>query len=402
MTLSNKTRGFNGCEIIQPTGTSSVHRAAWVVVTPWKILENGYVRVENGRIVEVGSHYSGTDGVDHGPGAIMPGLVNAHIHLELSALKGRLPFDQGFKGWVADLLAARGRLGIEALRAGARQGIDQVLATGSLGVGEISTLGITRDLMADSRLSGVWFQELLGSDTDTPPDLDLGLGERPGLGFSVAGHAPHTASPELLARLKRETLLHNLPFSIHVAESRDESEFIRTAGGGWADFLTERGIDFSTWPLPATSSVVYLDRLDLLDSRTLAVHLLDVDNSDLDILVERGVKTVVCPRSNQNLHHRLPCIRRLIDHGLGPALGTDSLASCSSLSMADEMAFVVQNYPDLSAREILAMATCHGAKALGLDRDLGSLEPGRSAPFLFVPATVGTPEHLLEIITRNE
>jgi cytosine/adenosine deaminase-related metal-dependent hydrolase len=170
----------------------------------------------------------------------------------------------------------------------------------------------------------------------------------------------------------------------------------------WADFLTERGIDFSTWPLPATSSVAYLDRLDLLDSRTLAVHLLDVDNNDLDILVERGVKTVVCPRSNQNLHHRLPCIRRLIDHGLSPALGTDSLASCDSLSMADEMAFVAQHYPDLSAREILAMATCYGARALGLDRQMGTLEPGRWAQFLFVPAQADTPEHLLEIITRNE
>ena len=401
MTLTNKTPGFNRCEIIQPPRTPSVHRAAWVVVTPWKILENGYVRVENGRIVEVGSNYSGTDGVDHGSGVLMPGLVNAHIHLELSALRGRLPFDRGFKGWVAELLVVRSKLGTPALKAAARQGIVQVLATGTLGVGEISTLGITRDLVANSRLSGVWFQELLGSD-DPAPVFELGPFTGQGLGFSVAGHAPHTASPQLLAELKRASALHNLPFSIHVAESRDESQFIRTAGGEWADFLTERGIDFSAWPLPARSPVAYLDRLDLLDSNTLAVHLLDVDNTDLDILVERGVKTAVCPRSNMNLHHRLPCIRRLLDHGLSPAFGTDSLASCDSLSMADEMAFATQNYSDLSAAEILAMATCYGARALGLNRDIGTLEPGRLATFLFVPVEADTPEHLLEIITRNE
>lgn len=401
MMLPNKTPGFKGCEIIQSPGNPCVHRAAWVVVTPWKIIANGYVRVENGRIVEVGSNYSGTDGVDHGSGVLMPGLVNVHTHLELSALRGRLPFDKGFKGWVADLLVVRSKLGFPALRAAARQGIAQMLATGTLGVGEISTLGITRDLVASSRLSGVWFHELLGSD-DPAPVFELGPFTDQRLGFSVAGHAPHTASPQLLAGLKRASVFQNLPFSIHVAESNDESQFIRTAGGEWADFLTERGIDFSTWPLPARSPVVYLDRLDLLDSKTLAVHLLDVDNHDLDLLVERGVKTAVCPRSNLNLHHRLPCIRQLLDHGLRPALGTDSLASCNSLSMADEMAFAAQNYFDVSAAEILAMATCYGAMALGLDSDFGTLEPGRLAKFLFVPAEADTPEHLLEIIIRNE
>lgn len=393
---------FENCEVIHDQSDhAEVHRAAWVVVTPWEILENGYVRVEENRIVEVGRDYPGTDGIDHGSGVLMPGLVNAHVHFELSALKDRLSFGLGFKTWVAALLKERTRLGASALGVAARDAIARVMASGTLGVGEISTLGITRDMVVDSGLLGVWFQELLGSD-DHLPDLDFGSRPDQGLAFSVAGHAPHTSSPLLLKTLKRESLLHDGIFSIHVAESNDEFEFIHTARGDWANFLKERGIDYSTWPLPAVSSVAYLDRLNLLDSRTLAVHLLTVARADFDILLERGVKTVVCPRSNKNLHDRLPCIRRLLDHGLTPALGTDSLASCESLSMGDEMAFVAQNYQDISPAEILAMATCYGAKALGIDNNLGTLEPGRRARFLFVPAEANNSEHLLEILTRNE
>lgn len=393
---------FKNCSIIHdPHGHAVVHRAAWVIVNPWRILENGYVRVENNRIVEVGRGYSGTDGIDHGSGVIMAGFVNAHVHLELSALRGRVPLGLGFKTWVSSLIQERARIGVSALEDAARDGIDQIMESGTLGVGEISTLGITRDMVADSGLSGVWFQEMLGS-YDSLPDLDFGSLPDQSLGFSVAGHAPHTCSPQLLKDLKRDSLIHGHVFSIHVAESNDEFEFIRTARGKWAEFLKERGIDFSLWPLPATSSVTYLDRLNLLDSNTLAVHLLTVDNSDLDILMDRGVKTVVCPRSNKNLHARLPCIRRILDHGLTPALGTDSLASCGSLSMADEMAFVAQNYPDISPSEILAMATCYGAKALGTDQNFGTLEHGQSARFLFVPAEADNSEHLLEILTHNE
>lgn len=393
---------FKNCEIIHHlNGSGVVHRAAWVVVNPWNILENGYVRVENNKIVEVGRDYSGTDGIDHGSGVLMAGLVNAHVHLELSALRGRLSFGMGFKAWVADLLKERTRLGVPALEAAALDGIARTLGSGTLCVGEISTLGITRDMVADSGLSGIWFQEMLGSD-QVLPDLDFEFRPDQELSFSVAGHAPHTCSPGLLKRLKQESLLHDQIFSIHVAESNDEFEFIQTAQGAWADFLEERGIDFSHWPLPGASPVTYLDSLNLLDSKTLAVHLLTVDKKDLGILMERGVKTVVCPRSSKNLHARLPCIRRLLDHGFTPALGTDSLASCDSLSMADEMAFVAQNYPDISPAEILAMATCYGAKALGVDNKIGTLEPGRWARFLFVPVEANNPEQLLETLTRNE
>lgn len=390
---------FKGCKIIQSTRASSVHRAGWVVVSPWKIIENGYVRVENNRVVEVGTSASGTHGIDHGAGVLMPGLVNAHLHLELTALKGAVSFDKGFQAWVAELLVKRGALGESALKDAAGTGVDQVMASGTLGVGEISTLGITRELVVNSGLSGVWFQEMLGS---IPGPFDFACDAKGQLSCSLAGHAPHTSSPGLLARLKERATANQLPFSIHVAESSDESRFLETGKGDWADFLTERGIDFSSWPLPAVSPVDYLDRLGILDPLTVAVHLLRVNDRDIDILKGQGVKTVVCPRSNLNLHNRLPDIKRLLDRGLTPGLGTDSLASNDSLSMFDEMAFVGRNYPDIAASDILAMATVYGAGALGLDKHMGTLLPGRAGDFLYLPVQASTSETLLENIILHE
>ncbi|MCP4117283.1 MAG: amidohydrolase family protein [Desulfobacteraceae bacterium] len=394
---------FKDCKIIQSTGDPAVHRAGRVLVSPWRIIENGYVRVENNRVVEVGRCASGPHGIDHcidhGPGVLMPGLVNAHLHLELTALKGAVPFDKGFQAWVAELLVKREALGEGALKDAAGTGIDHLMASGTLGIGEISTLGITRDIAETSGLSGVWFQEMLGS---TPGPFDFACDASGELSCSLAGHAPHTSSPDLLTRLKKRATAKQLPFSIHVAESSDESRFLETGRGDWADFLTLRGIDFSSWPLPAVSPVDYLDRLGILDPLTVAVHLLRVDDRDLEILKRKGVKTVVCPRSNLNLHNRLPDIQRLLDRGLTPGLGTDSLASNDSLSMADEMAFVARNYPGISPKEILAMATVHGAAALGLAKRMGTLLPGRAGAFLYLPVEASTTETLLETITGHE
>jgi len=390
---------FKGSRIIRSTKCPVVHRARWVIVSPSYIIENGYVAVENGHIVGVGNSHQGLHGVDHGPGVLMPGLINAHLHLELSALKGKISFEKGFQAWVADLLVKRGALGESVLRSAAKDGMDHLMASGTFGIGEISTLGITRDMVERSGLSGVWFQEMLGSDIPLNDNLkDAGVD----LNCSFAGHAPHTSSPLLLVHLKKRSAFKGLPFSIHVAESSHETQFIETRQGAWADFLTQRGIDFSSWPLPAASPVKYLDSLGILDPMTLAVHLLRVDNRDLDILKNKGVKTVLCPRSNFNLHKRLPNIKSFLDRGLMPGLGTDSLASNDSLTIFDEMAFVAMNYPSISPCEILAMGTVYGAAALGMDQHLGTLLPGRRGDLLYLQVGASNPETLLEIITGYE
>ncbi|MCG8568452.1 MAG: amidohydrolase family protein, partial [Desulfobacterales bacterium] len=331
--------------LIRAGGEDGLHRAGWVMVDSSTFIENGCVRVKDGRIQDVGPLGHVARGlelptVDHGPGLLMPPLVNAHTHLELSALKGSLPFDQGFETWVRALLEKREALGESALIDGAVQSLDELQGP----VGEISTLGITREALIAAGTSGVFFREYLGPDDhrEFPEPV-----RKDPLSLSHAGHAPHTTAPSLLQRLKKETVAAGLSFSIHVSESDAEMDFIDGHGSQWNEFLLSRGIDSKCWPIGDKSPVAYLDELGILDERTLAVHLLQLQQGDLDILARRSCAICLCPRSNVNLHGRLPRVDEMLKAGLKPALGTDSLASCESLKIRDEMAYLAKRFPGI-------------------------------------------------------
>jgi len=222
------------------------------------------------------------------------------------------------------------------------------------------------------------------------------------LSFSLAGHAPHTTDPSLLQAAKNQTAARDLPFSIHLAESDAESKFIAGQKGQWKDFLRSRGIDPSSWPIGSKSPVQYLADLGVLDSSTLAVHLLNIDNQDLDILAQTKTKICLCPRSNWNLHRRYPDIGMMLEKKLAPALGSDSLASCDSLSIFDEMAFIRQNYPDIDPVKVLSMATINGAGALGIAHLAGTLDKGKKSAVLYMDLNVSNKTDLMEKVTTHE
>ena len=374
-----------------------IHRAGWIIPDSMNIIQNGYLEIENGWIKGIYSGVPREACTDHGPGVLMPPLVNAHVHLELSALKNRIPFDKGFQSWVKTLLEERAALGQDVLIQEAKKAILDLLTWGNLYVGEISTLGTSKTLLENSGLKGVFFQEFLGTAVEKGC-----VQKKDGLSFSVAGHAPHTSSPDLLRALKRQSRSKDLPFSIHVAESEAESEFIFRGKGPWADFLTLRGIDYGTWDLGSKTPVAYLDGMGLLDPLTLAVHLLQVTPTDMDILARSQIKVCVCPRSNHNLHGRLPDIELMIQKGIGPALGTDSLASCDSLNIWDEMAFIAHHYPGLDPRTLFSMATHNGAKALGLEHVTGTIAQGKRADFIYRPMDAKTENEVFERMVSNE
>ena len=374
-----------------------IHRAGWIILDSMNVIQNGYLEIENGRIKGIYSGVQKEACTDHGPGVLMPPLVNAHVHLELSALKNRIPFDKGFQSWVKTLLEERTALGSDVLVREAKKSISDLLTWGNLYVGEISTLGTTKSLFENSGLKGVFFQEFLGTAVEKGC-----VQKKDGLSFSMAGHAPHTSSPDLLRALKGHSRLMGLPFSIHVAESEAESEFIFRGKGPWADFLTQRGIDYRSWGLGSKTPVAYLDGMGILDPLTLAVHLLHVSPKDMDILASSRVKVCVCPRSNHNLHGMLPDIERMLQKGLVPALGTDSLASCDSLDIWDEMAFIAHHYPGLDPRTIFSMATLNGAKALGLDHVTGTIAKGKRADVIYRPMDAKTENEIFERMVSNE
>jgi cytosine/adenosine deaminase-related metal-dependent hydrolase len=364
---------------------SQAHRAGWIFVKPGVRIENGMVEVVDGRITAVCKARPGTGIVDHGPGVIMPALINAHTHLSLSALRGRIETGKGFVNWVKELIAARAVLSAEEVSEAAAIAAQEVRNSGTGFVAEVGPSEPGSTAMRANNLEGMVFTEALGNSCETsslPGDDD-------GLCYSFAGHALHTTDPEVLRSLKSAAVSLNRVFSIHLAESEAENEFLASGNGPWADLLNSRGIDFAHWSIGGERPVERALRLGLLGPGTLAVHLLHANRAEISVLAGTGTSVCVCPRSNFLLHGQLPDISGFLAAGLAPALGTDSLASTPSLSLFDEMAFASEQYPELSPDNLLAFATINAAKALGRS-DLGTLETGQKARLIYVDITVSS------------
>jgi cytosine/adenosine deaminase-related metal-dependent hydrolase len=334
---------------------------------------------------------------DHGAGVLFPALINTHTHLELCALRGRIATHKGFGFWVRELIEKRAMIDNFALLEAAESGIREIYDSACGAVGEISSLGLTRELFEKSALAGVWFREYLGNAITIPEISE----NRPGHAMiSLAGHAPHTTSPKILTEIKRQTRSQNMPFSIHAAESDDETTFLTAAQGPWKEFLLCRGIDPASWGLPAKSPVRHLQSIGILDDRTILVHVLHADQTDLNVIQSSGAHVCLCPRSNLALHGRLPDMDGMIQSGIPLCLGTDSLASVNSLSLFDEMACLSDNFPTVAPELIFQMATHGGAAALGIDSRMGSLRPGKEARQAYLDIHVSKSSQIIEALIR--
>jgi aminodeoxyfutalosine deaminase len=364
-----------------------LHKAKWVMVEPEVWIENGMVEVTSDRISAVGKARAGTEVHDHGSGVILPALINAHTHLSLSALSGRIRSSNGFVNWVKELIEARAMCSPQEVHAGALQAADLVKRSGTGLLAEVGPWEPGAESITSAGLEGIAFFEMLGNSPSLPDLPD----DRNGLSFSYAGHALHTTAPETLKAAKAAASELGTVFTFHVAESDAESEFLSTAAGSWADLLKSRGIDFTGWDLRSERPVARAERLGLLGPETLAVHVLDVDHTELKVLAHNGASVCACPRSNLALHGRLPLIEEFLQAGVNVALGTDSLASTPSLNLFDEMAFVADNYPGLRPEIILTLSSINGAKALRRC-DLGSIKPDQTARLIFVELEADTAE----------
>jgi len=400
---------FPAARIVRPGSGRQCHRAKWIVAGSDRIIENGYIRVENGIITEVSASPAPTGSTDHGDGVLMPPLINAHTHLDLSLFKGCCDTEPGFEHWVRQIIAAKESSDPDEVEKEARKTASKMAESGTLYAGDIRSDGFSDKLQADknnlSLAGGVCFREFLGT-TDPAgiesAEIPISRDKFSNWKHSFACHAPHTCSPDLLQTVKQKTKTHNLPFSIHLAESGLETEFITTAKGEWAELLKDRGIDFSGWGLPSGSPVMHLHSLGLLDPWTLAVHLIQTCEEDIDLIADSGAKVCLCPRSNMNLHGRIPDLSRMIRKGIQPAIGTDSLASCDTLSVLDEMSFIASHPTGISPEILLDMATNYGAKALGIEKTAGDLGAGKPGWMVYLPLTASNSTVLLEKITGYE
>lgn len=372
-------------------------RAGWLLPIAASPIRDGVVAVAGDRIAWIGrgGEAGEPDGPlrELGPGVLLPGLVNAHCHLELSHLAGLAGDPEGFVPWVEALVSSRGRHTEAQVAAAAAAAIESLEACGTAAVGDVSNTLSHLASLAASSLSAVVFLELLAWDPQRA-DATLAWGEgllreraallRDGVELRLAAHAPHSVSAELLRLLAQR----GGPASMHLAESPDESRFLADGGGRWPGFLASRGLDAVGFSAPGLSPVRYADSLGALHPRLVAAHGVQLDGADRALLAERGVHVALCPRSNASLGVGTADVPALHDAGVRLCIGSDSLASAPSLDVLEDAVLLHRQFPSLSPRAILRMATLGGAEALGI-RELGALVPGRRAALAYAPSAGG-------------
>jgi len=392
-----------------------IYAASYLLPVEGPPIAGGAIAVEDGEIVAVGTLDLLTavcpGEVTEFPGCvIMPGLVNAHSHLELTHFPawkmrhGMYYAPRTFVDWLIQIVKVKRGVTADDIRQSVREGIRISLESGTTALGEILSCRDFIPLYGESPLAGRLYFEAIGQDPARCETLLRELAQAVTLpaGDFLPGLSPHTSytlsesfSRELGERA-REWLL---PCAIHIAESESEGAFIFNSTGPLADTFYPHVHWEQYLPPPRKStSVRYLDSLGLLTPETAAIHCVHVTPDDAGILKERGVSIVLCPRSNDRLNVGKAPAHLFKKLGIPLALGTDSLASNDSLSLFEEMRYVEQEWPGLfPPEELLYLATLGGARALGLDEVTGSLQPGKRADFLVVEAT-GAPDQLPERI----
>jgi len=383
-----------------------VYAARWLLPVTSPPVQDGAVSVEDGTIVDAGSRKdvlkaAGDDAEirELGDAAILPGLVNTHVHVDLSWMGEDPPPTGSFPDWVRGLLERKAVEDPERARKAAQAGIDSMLDRGIVAVGDVSNDTWVVPLLVRSALEGVSFQEVYGFRAEDAErwmmaaayrlEILAGNAEVAAAGkrwrIVPTAHAPHTTSPQLIRMLAARAAASGEPLSIHVAESKSEVELIRDGSGPFPDLLREREMWDKNFEPRGHTPVEHLDRLGALTGGTLAVHCVHLTQADHSRLQMRGTTMVTCPRSNRTLGVGTAPVPQLMAQGIPVALGTDSLASAPDLDLLAEMALLIEEHPALTPRAVLRMATLNGAEALGLADRLGSIEPGKSDRLVVVP-----------------
>lgn len=377
-------------------------------------IDDGAVAVLGDRIEDVGRYEDvrgrlGGPVTDLGEVALLPGLINAHCHLDFTLLRGMIAPKRSFADWILQINGLRRDLSDEDFLESIARGFAEARRWGTTTIANIESMPALLERMAPPPLRTWWFAELIDVRPRLPVEemIEDALSSFRGRenwagGFGLSPHAPYTASPELSRLAITAAEQRNLALTTHVAESAEEMEMFRAGRGRLFDLLQSLGRSMDDCGRGKTPLAVMLDR-QALDERWIAVHLNELADEDF-LRLESGPRFHIahCPRSSLYFQHRPFAMQRLRDLGFNVCLGTDSLASNSSLSLFAEMQTVRDSHPWLSPREILQMTTMNGARALRQDHTLGRLRAGFQADLIALPIEK-TPDDVFEkIIGWNE
>lgn len=387
--------------------------ARFVAPVDGPVIENGAVVVEDARITAVGStgDFADTDVTDYGDAVICPGLVNAHTHLDLTGLAGLVLPSPDFTGWLRRLIYACNEHAHDraAVQRAVHLGLEQSLHSGVTALGDITRHPQwTREVLFASRLRGVSFGEviaigcrrgLLSQRLDAATDCRQPT-DRWCIGISP--HAPYTVEPEAMRACARRAAELGAPQCIHLAETEEESSFTRSCAGPFVDFLRELGV----WDDDITASgldpVELAEKTGLLSSSTVVAHANYVTEADIRRLADTGASVAYCPRTHHAFGHPPHRFRDMRAASVNVCLGTDSLASNPSLSVLDEMRFLLGEVQGVSAADVLRMGTLHGARALGIADTAGSITVGKSADLVVIPLDTGCRDGWCNMLASNQ
>jgi cytosine/adenosine deaminase-related metal-dependent hydrolase len=386
-------------------------RARYVATMAGPILDNAGMLIDQGRVLAVGAveDLPAADArrVEYPSSIVIPGLVNAHTHLELTAV-GQLPRPGSFVDWVLALRAgAMAVLGDGArVAASARRGVADSLRFGVTTVGDITlNPAVTRAVLRESPMRGVSFGEVLGM-AGRIGQMEERLGaavsqalEREDFRAGIEPHAPYSLDLVGYRRCLEEARGRGLPLATHLAETPDEGEFLaRHTGefgrlwdalGGWTEGVSRA----EGGPIRA------MEGIGLLDYPAVLGHVNYADDEELSILARGRASVVYCPRTHEYFGHRPHRFAEMLARGVNVAVGTDSAASSPDLDLMEDLRLVHRRRPDVAVETLFEMATVRGARALGMGDRVGTIEVGKRADLCVFD--VGAGEPLREVLERG-
>jgi 5-methylthioadenosine/S-adenosylhomocysteine deaminase len=368
---------------------TTIYSARWVLPVSAPPIENGAVAVEGQYIVGVGRYAEIVERFPEfrieafGQAVILPGLVNTHTHLELTALRGYLENEEtDFFAWLRKLTLARlERMTPDDIRVSATWGACEAVRAGITCVGDASDSAMMSMLaLRDVGLRGVVYQESFGPDARLVAENfeklqvkvdELRSVENDLVRVGVSPHSPYTVCGPQLELIAKLAQSESLPLMMHAAESEAEDQFMREGCGAFAEGLAKRSIE---WKAPGVSTIQYLKQLGVLDTSPLLAHCIRVDDRDIEILRDTRSTVAHCPKSNAKLGHGRAPFAKFIEAKVAVGLGSDSVASNNTCDILEEARFATLLSRAAGARvgaeDALRAATLGGELREGAQADL--------------------------------